>query len=499
MAVARELVEGLLLSLGYCVVYLLVWHLSADQWYLPAGLRAVSLLFMSYRRWPFLLAGDAAAVLWLRVPMLETRDYAPLWAYLSPFLFAPAVALAVSAIRRHAPDVILRNAILPLMALLALWSTLCGMALNATLGGPIASSPVEILLRTWLGSYLGILMFLLPGLLWYRRTESYLRNDLVRDSTFAGLAMAGLFCAANVVPEPLLRQVLMVSLVGPAIILTLRHGWRGAAAGALLANLIAALSRSKYGIAAYDAELFSVQLLIAVIATGLFVLGSRLAFAFSQAGDQHQVQREALQFAQAGYLAAERTLRNRVVDYSDINVHLNRLRKDCVAQLRERGHHAAAMEMTRAGVIESQLLHEYVAGLYPLEIETHGVYQALRSPALARFYDTEIHHALHGNCGDLSLGLQLAAYRCALNAFEILPQAKRHLVQARAWKSRDAQGVVIRIFADASLLEVVNRDASEANAELRTRLKAHGGKFRRRHALGISFLIAEQASVISSA
>ncbi|MHA7019886.1 MASE1 domain-containing protein [Xanthomonas euvesicatoria] len=113
MAVARELAEGLLLSLGYCVVYLLVWHLSVDQWYLPAGLRAASLLFMPYRRWPFLLVGDAAAMLWLRVPMLETRDYAPIWAYLSPFLLAPAVALAVSGIRRHTPDVITRNRILP--------------------------------------------------------------------------------------------------------------------------------------------------------------------------------------------------------------------------------------------------------------------------------------------------------------------------------------------------------------------------------------------------
>ncbi|MCC8617819.1 MASE1 domain-containing protein [Xanthomonas vesicatoria] len=498
MAVVRELAEGLLLSLCYCVAYLLVWHLSADQWYLPAGLRAASLLFMPYRRWPFLLAGDAAAMLWLRIPMLETRDYAPIWAYLSPFLLAPAVALAVSAIRRLTPSVMTRNAILPLMALLALWSTLCGMALNATLGGPVASSPMEILLRTWLGSYLGILMFLLPGLLWHRRKESDSRSNFVRDSTLAGLAMAALFCTANVVPEPLLRQVFMVSLVGPAIILTLRYGWRGAAVGALLANLIAALSRSKYGIAAYDPELFSVQLLIAVIATGLFVLGSQLASVYAQAGNHGQVQLEALQFAQASYLAAERTLRNRVVDYSDVNVHINRLRKECVAQLRDRGHHAAAMELTRAGVIESQLLHEYVAGLYPLEIETHGVYQALRSPALARFYDTEIHHALRGNCRNLSLGLQLAAYRCVLNALEMLPQAKRHLVQARAWKGRNAQGVVIRIYADSSLLEVVHRDAPEASNELRTRLKAHGGIFRRRHALVLSFLIAEQTSVTSS-
>jgi len=85
-----------------------------------------------------------------------------------------------------------------------------------------------------------------------------------------------------------------------------------------------------------------------------------------------------------------------------------------------------------------------------------------------------------------------------LNAFEMLPQARRHLVQARAWKGRNAQGVVIRIFADSSLLDVVHRDAPEASNELRTRLKAHGGIFRRRHALVLSFLVAEQASVTSS-
>ncbi|WP_426802805.1 MASE1 domain-containing protein [Xanthomonas campestris] len=499
MAVAKELGEGLLLSLCYCIVFLLVWHLSVDQWYLPAGLRAVTLLMMPYRRWPFLLAGDAAAVLLLRVPMLDTRDYAPIWAYLSPFLLAPGLALAVSAVRRHTPDLIYRNAsLLPMMLILALWNTLCGMALNAALGGPTVSSPIEILLRTWMGSYLGILMFLLPALLWQRRTETYLRDDLVRDSAFAGLTMAALFCTANVVPEPLLRQVLMAALIAPAIVLTLRHGWRGAATGALMANVIAALSRSVYGRAAYDAELFSVQLLLAVIATGLFVLGSRLALAYAQSSNLAQTPSEALQFAQAGYLAAERTLRNRVVDYSDINVHINRLRKDCVAQLRERGHHAAAMEITRAGVIESQLLHEYVAGLYPLEIETHGLYQALRSPALSRFYATEIHHALRGNCSRLSLGLQLAAYRSALNAIEMLPTAKRHLVQARAWRSGEMQGVVIRIFADVSVLESSRHDSPDAEAELRTRLKAHGGRLRRRHASVLSFLVAEQTSVTSS-
>jgi hypothetical protein len=60
------------------------------------------------------------------------------------------------------------------------------------------------------------------------------------------------------------------------------------------------------------------------------------------------------------------------------------------------------------------------------------------------------------------------------------------------------QGVVIRIFADVSVLESSRHDSPDAEAELRTRLKAHGGRLRRRHASVLSFLVAEQTSVTSS-
>lgn len=95
-------------------------------------------------------------------------------------------------------------------------------------------------------------------------------------------------------------------------------------------------------------------------------------------------------------MAAERILRSKVVEYSDINVQINRMRKDIVADLRARGHHAAAMEITRVAVIELQLLQEYIASLYPLEIETHGLYRALRSPALACLKSTQFEYYLRG-------------------------------------------------------------------------------------------------------
>ncbi|MCF5940538.1 histidine kinase, partial [Xanthomonas perforans] len=61
-----------------------------------------------------------------------------------------------------------------------------------------------------------------------------------------------------------------------------------------------------------------------------------------------------------------------------------------------------------------------------------------------------------------------------------------------------SQGVVFCIFADSSLLDVVQRDTTEAGAELRARLKAHGGMFRRRHTRTLSLLVAEPVSITSS-
>lgn len=76
MAVAKELVRGMLISVCYCLVFLMLWRFSLDQWYLPVGLRVVTLLYRPYREWPFLLAGDAAAMLFLRIPWASFRGSA---------------------------------------------------------------------------------------------------------------------------------------------------------------------------------------------------------------------------------------------------------------------------------------------------------------------------------------------------------------------------------------------------------------------------------------
>lgn len=495
MARLKTFAKGLLLSAVYCAGYLAAWHLSLDQWFLPAGLRAAALLFLPLRLWPYLLLGDAAALLVLRVPLID-EGQSPLWVYLSPVLLMPMLALVPLWFRRRVPDVLVWQERLLLVVLgMALWSVLANKALNWLLDGPASYINLENALKFWIGNYLGTLVFVLPVLLWVRREGAPgSPRNLIQDSLIAGLAIAILFGSAMNASPGVVRQFLLVMMIVPGFWLTLSHDWRGAAIGIVLADIAVAMALPKsHHAGAFDLDTFYVQLLVAFGATTLFILGTKISGALDQARKLGFAEQQALQVAQASYMSAERTLRNRVIEYTDIHVHINKLRRDIATTLKQHGHYAAAMEMNRTGVIQAQLLDDYVAALYPLDIETHGLYGALNSVAFANACDTEVEARLHGDSRRLSMGLQLAAYRCVFNVMEILPEAGRHTIAARVWSARGKRGVVVTVEADAAMPGSGRKQAGsqESDWELASRLKAHDGTCRRRHERKISFLISE--------
>ncbi|NYI19304.1 hypothetical protein FHR53_003191 [Xanthomonas arboricola] len=496
MAVAKDLVRGMLISVCYCLAFLILWRLSIDQWYLPVGLRVVTLLFRPYREWPFLLLGDAAAMLALRIPLGQLQGFSPLWSYLSPFLHGPLVAGGVLLLRHQVPHIVKSQHLLVLAALaLGFWNAACSMALNGVLGGPPIYPVIDLLLRYCSGGYLGTLVLLLPTMLWVNWNDGPVHSGLSRDFAVAVVAILGLFFSVGISSDRSIRNFLMAAMLVPMIVLTVRQGWRGTALGALLVSFGLEFSLPRvYQAGLFDQNVYNIQLLYAVITTALFVFNARLRD-FSRSGASNGAKYDPFVFARASYSSAERLLRNRVLEYSDINVQINRMRKDVVTDLRAKGQHAVAMEITRVGVLESQLLQQYVAALYPLEIETHGLYQALRSPALERFCQSQFEFVFRGSCKNLSLELQLSAYRSVLNCVEILPSASRHFIQARAWTGRGARGVAVRVIADSSPTKLVGRESDDIEAELVARLKAHGGALRRRHALVLTFLVAESDAV----
>ncbi|WP_196297821.1 MASE1 domain-containing protein, partial [Xanthomonas albilineans] len=181
----KNIAKGFLLSATYCASFLLAWQLSVDQWYLPARLRVATLLFLPYRLWPYLLLGDAAALILINVTVVHGHDTSLFGAYAISFLMMPCVALIAHAARHHIGRLQDHECLLlPLTLALALWSTLCSIALNTIFNFYTALTPIQALTRYWLGDYLGMLMFIMPALLWLRRKEDGVANSkLLRDGT----------------------------------------------------------------------------------------------------------------------------------------------------------------------------------------------------------------------------------------------------------------------------------------------------------------------------
>ncbi|CAD1792359.1 histidine kinase [Xanthomonas arboricola] len=486
--------QGLLTATAYCLAFQLSWHCSLDQWYLPAGLRIAALLLAPSRLLPWILMGDVAALLMIRVPAISSVGVNPTWAYASPWILVPAIALVPIAIRARYGAVHRAGAsLIPMLLVTAVWGALCTLGTNIMLDGPSSAISGVKFARFAVGDYLGMLMVVLPVLLWTRRHDEETPSRLTPHCALAVLATALIFALATLPQSNVARLGLMSLLIVPAVLLTWLHGWRGAAIGVVLANTALAFSLRNTGVlGAYDSIGFVVQVMLATTATGLFVLGARISSTLAEVRLRLLGEQQALDTAKLSYLWAERELREHVIEYVDIEVQMNRLRRDIESHLKSRGQHEAAMRMIRTGSIQSKMLHEYINALYPLEIETHGLYHVFRSPGFASSSHTEIHPVmLRGNPMQLSVGLQLAVYRCTQQAIACLPPARRHTIKARVGKLRGLQGIAVSIYGDKPQIKPASRAALENTAELSSRVRSYGGTCRRHHTSKISFFVSE--------
>ncbi|KGT57213.1 MULTISPECIES: MASE1 domain-containing protein [Xanthomonas] len=490
----KSVTQGLLTATAYCLAFQLSWHCSLDQWYLPAGLRIAALLLAPSRLLPWILLGDVAALLMIRVPAISSVGVNPTWAYASPWILVPAIALVPIAIRARYGAVHSAGAsLIPMLLVTAVWGALCTLGTNIMLDGPSSAISGVKFARFAVGDYLGMLMVVLPVLLWMRRHDEETPSRLTPHCALAVLMTALIFALATLPQSNVARLGLMSLLIVPAVLLTWLHGWRGAAIGVVLANTALAFSLRNTGVlGAYDSIGFVVQVMLATTATGLFVLGARISSTLAEARLRLRGEQQALDTAKLSYLWAERELREHVIEYVDIEVQMNRLRRDIESHLKSRGQHEAAMRMIRTGSIQSKMLHEYINALYPLEIETHGLYHVFRSPGFASASHTEIHPMmLRGNPMKLSVGLQLAVYRCTQQAIACLTPARRHTIKARVGKLGGLQDIAISIYGDKPQSKPASRTALENTAELSSRVRSYGGTCRRHHTGKISFFVYE--------
>lgn len=489
----------LALGAAYCAAYWLLWHASFDQWFLPAGLRATLLLFLPGRYWPFLLAGDTCALLLIRVPMEER--YGQTWAYISPFLLGSWIALLVSAYRKKFATTDGMARWMPMIGLsIAAWGTIGNICLNYLLSGPPSFDTFEKALNFALGNYLGILLIALPGFLiaLHSRSEFTMRN-FGRDSLIAMCLILTLYAAveyAQAISSPV-RQSLLMLMILPAVALTFLHGWRGAAIGIVFVNLAIGQTMVYTGLqAARDQTVFSVQLALAIAATALLLLGTKISYLFERSRQLGISEKQALELARSSFLSGERNLRDKVLYMAQMQVCMDEQRKQLVDVLKEKGQYSAAMLLNSKAVEHMQWFEGQAAALYPIHIEEHGLYAVIYPESFTEVWagNAEVNYALmRGQPRTLTVDLQLVAYRCICNAFALLSECapQTYRVKLRVWQRLGRRGISIKMMATPSQSLQVSRASTLAELDLERRVKAYGGAMRRRPMHGVHILLWE--------
>lgn len=481
--------DGLLLATLYCVAYLTAWFHSLDQWLLPVGLRAAVLLLIP-RRWIWAWAlGDVAAMYLMRIPRAGFDG--TVWAWVSPLLVGPSFAVLPLILRRWLRSPAQVAAWLPLIApACGLWSWACSWAISLIATSPNAFADLT-LGATWsLGSALGVLVMALPPLLWrtYSPSASWLDSAIARDSTLCCVVVAAIVVAVAQTASlaPTLRIGLLVLAVTPAVAMTFAHGWRGAAVGALAANLGIGLTLPDFQReGAVDGIALVAQQVTLVASLTLLALGEAISRHRARALDASNAAIAALAQIGRHQRITERSLREQLLLLARMQAHVDEGRRALVDWLREHAHFSAALDLNRSGVEHRSTFDAYATALYPLSIEHEGLYRVIVGETFSRFWvgATPVRYQLRGEAWRLSLDLQLSAYRALCACFVVLSDAtpRAYAVQMRAWRRGHRQGVVLRVRGIDGAREEVN---SAAMADLEQRARAHGGRARR-HALRV--------------
>lgn len=506
--------RGILIGAGYCAAFLISWRYSINQWYLPAGLRLASLLLLPRRYWPYVFAGDAAALLIMRIPKAE--QYSVQWAYLSPFFFIPVYSLVPYCFQKklaNARDIVLW---LPAIALIsALVATVWAMTLNYTLHGPRPLVNAENFVRYAVGDYFGIMIVMLPILLWRQREEwRNTRRHITQSIAIATLAIAALFAAALIpgVQGLTIRVIPLAMMLIAIAYLTLLHGWHGAAIGTLLVGTAIAFALPHIGLAgAADDAVLMAQIVLAIASAIFLVGGVYISKLNERSGDslrnellviqlqQKHAHDEALTMSTVRSMVQsfEQSFREKSLLLAYARDDLDAYRHAVAQTLKDEGFYRQAMDAISTGVESSRALERHSELLYPFEIETYGLHAVL----LSEYFQDRWGGRVQLQCAlpnpsrkpPLSLPLQLAAYRAICSAMSMLavmaPTA--HSIRVRQWQRSGRKGVTVFIDCSPTATFALTPDVQRALQELAILTRAYDGTFKHRHTHRIGLLVSE--------
>ncbi len=444
--------EGFAVATLYAAACLVTRQLSLDQFYLPAGVRIAALLLVPVRLWPYLLLGEYAYFAQIRMPMATTHGLA--WVILGSIGLMPLAMLIVRFHRRHVPTAG-GLWLLSLSFSAGIAVSLLNMGLARLLWpGPDPEMMLERVGRTLLGQTTGILTLAPLALLWLRRhSEPGWSTRFVAFTATSitlimvlGLAMKLTPATANTTREQL---VLMASL--PAIALAFLHGWRGAAIAVPLLNLIVLASTPSTGLpASFDLGAFSTQQSLCVISVALLALGSGISHYQRKYQEHEDSGRNTVKLARASYLAGEQALRSRALELKSIGDGMDMSVQGVVDWLKTHGHHDIAADLVQTSATHSWQFRQQASMIYPTAIEQIGLYLSLQASGVRDGWNSTGRMNRPQFSGDpcqLSVGLQLSAYRLLIDAVPVMlsHEPGQIHIQARCGRLGQRHGIMLNI------------------------------------------------------
>lgn len=500
----RAIAKGMGLSAGYCALYLALWCISFDQWFLPLALRFVCLFFLPYRTWPYVFLGDAAAFLILRVPKADESSMT--WAIVSSFISLPLTSLAVLGMRQFITEIHRQRHWICVSALaLAITATIGNISIRYLMVGPIPGDLFNTLFIAVTGQYLGALTLAPIFFLWVLWKENpFPLRPLLTDSAIAALFVGAMISVVILAPTSAdaLRQMTLLMLILPAAFLTMLHGWSGAAIGVALVNIAVSLTLKHTDIpGAHDSVVFLPQIVLAIGATLLLMAGAKITEHYDLARLSGVAEAQARRLAHSSFLSTEHALREHLMYTAQWEVQIDDEYKDVAEWLKSRGYSQVAMDLNSRRVERRRLFDVRAQALYPIQIEADGLFAVIYSKHFTDFWagDADITRSLRGLPRRLTLDLQLAAFRCICHALAIHAgsQPIGYRIHVRVWQGSRRRGIYVRVAARTADPTSVTSAGATAASLLASRVQSNGGLLRMNRER-IALLLSEPMDAVST-
>ncbi|WNH54374.1 MASE1 domain-containing protein [Stenotrophomonas oahuensis] len=476
-----ELPEGLLVAALYAAACWSAWHVSLDQFFLPAGIRVAALLVCRREMWPYLLLGEYVYLGCLRVPMIAKHGLD--WVLISSSYQFPFAALVVH-LHRRAISSHRDTWLITVAAAISVSIGVGNLALVHMLSdAPPAGGFMTVASRVVLGHYMAILTTAPLALLWMKRRGIDWAAWRGATTTYAGLSLLACGAVSVVLPETSdsAKVILQLLMAIPVVVLTCIHGWWGAAVGLPLMSILVRINTPVTGLPeSFDLESFKVQLLTALAGTTLLVLGSRITHYYRQYLFQAKAQRQAIANTRASHCTGERELRNRVADLRRIGDGLDAALSETIDWLRVRGQHDVATSVLNVATVHSRKFREQANMVYPTTMEHVGLYLALQVGGIGDAWeetDRLVQPYLLGDPCRLSLDLQLTTYRAMIEAVSLLLEHEpgQLKIRGKCGSYQSSKGILVTVGTLDTRHRLSRSTATMAVGRLSGRTQAYGG------------------------